>query len=269
MTDDLDARAAAEGRATARRLKGDPLADGKLERELRGTIWDWVKTEPSPRARTLWLGFWGSTVAGGLLIVVGAYAGQSLPPLGTSLAVLGIALIVAAFVLMYFARTAGDAASESAALRRNDLLRQALNAASAELSTGKTPKRPAAPAAQAYGVSHGGAEAFVADWMRHLGARDVAVTRLSQDGGIDVTSTTHIAQVKNYAGSVGVPAIREMVGVASIDGRKPLVFTSGTYTAESIRTADAAGMPLFVYDAPAGTLTAVNPSAKRLLDDGM
>jgi hypothetical protein len=48
----------------------------------------------------------------------------------------------------------------------------------------------------------------------HLGAHDAQVTQYTGDGGIDVASRRCIAQVKHYAGSVGVAAIRE-AGVAS------------------------------------------------------
>ncbi|WP_084486098.1 restriction endonuclease [Humibacter albus] len=64
------------------------------------------------------------------------------------------------------------------------------------------------------------------------------ITRFSGDGGVDVESTHYIAQVKNYSGTVGVTEMRELGGVASVDGRKPLFFTSGTYSAGAVEFAN-------------------------------
>jgi hypothetical protein len=75
------------------------------------------------------------------------------------------------------------------------------------------------PSPQPFGVSHEGAEALVAQWIRYLGEPDATITRFSRDGGVDVESTHYIAQVKNYSGTVGVTQMRELGGVASVDGR--------------------------------------------------
>lgn len=61
--------------------------------------------------------------------------------------------------------------------------------------------RPApAPSPLPYGVSHRGAETLAADWMRHIGILDAGVTPAQADGGIDVSSDTHVVQVKHYKG---------------------------------------------------------------------
>lgn len=124
------------------------------------------------------------------------------------------------------------------------------------------------PETQRLGVSARGAELFAAEWMRHYGAIDATATRRSAAGGIDVVSTKYIAQVKNYIGSVGVVEVRELAGVAAVDRRQPLSFTSGTYAAGAASFGDSAGIALSQYDAVAGTLTAANPLARRHLELG-
>lgn len=126
-----------------------------------------------------------------------------------------------------------------------------------------------APEPQPFGVSHEGAEALVAEWMRHLGAVDAEVTRYSGDGGIDVESSQYIAQVKNYAGTVGVADIREMAGVAVVDGRAPLFFTSGTLTAEAASFAEKAEISAFQYNAVEGTLAGLNQTGTRQVREGL
>jgi HJR/Mrr/RecB family endonuclease len=127
----------------------------------------------------------------------------------------------------------------------------------------------AKPAAQPFGVSHAGAEALCAEWMKYLGEPSAKVTRVQGDGGIDVESSSFIAQVKNYSGSVGVAAIRELVGAASADGRRPLFFTSGSYTSGAIEFANQCSMPLFKYDAERGSLANENRAAATVLKKGL
>lgn len=125
--------------------------------------------------------------------------------------------------------------------------------------------RPAPrPQPQPYGVSHRGAELLVCDWMRHLGFITAVPTREGTDGGIDVNSDTHVAQVKNYQAKVGVVEVRELFGVAAAAKKQALFFTSRGYTAEAKLFADAVGMPLFVYKAEEGLLFGVNDVAKQI-----
>jgi hypothetical protein len=130
---------------------------------------------------------------------------------------------------------------------------------------------PRPPAAQPFGVSHAGAEHFVATWMHHLGALDARPTRISGDGGIDVVSAKYVAQVKNLAATSAVPvaAIRDLAGVASVDGRRAAMFTSGVYSSGGLQFANSAGIALFRYDALQGTLTPANELARGVLLEGM
>ena len=125
------------------------------------------------------------------------------------------------------------------------------------------------PFPQPYGVNDAGAEALVGDWMRHLGALDTVVTRVSNDGGIDAYSSRYIAQTKNYTGTVGVAEVRELAGVCAADGRRGLFFTSGVYAVGAIEFADRVGIALFIYDAVRGTLVAANPNAQTILNSGL
>lgn len=120
-----------------------------------------------------------------------------------------------------------------------------------------------APPPQPFGVSDRGAEELVAQWMRHLGATAAMTTQFSGDGGIDVVSEHFIAQVKNYRASISIASMRELAGVAAIDGRKPLFFTSGIYPPSVATFADIAGIALFRYDVEAGTITGGNEQGKH------
>ncbi len=129
--------------------------------------------------------------------------------------------------------------------------------------------RSAMPAPQPYGVSNAGAEALCAAWMRYFGEEDAAETRFTGDGGIDVSSVRYIAQVKNFSGAIGVAAVRELAGVAHVDGRRSLFFTSGTYPTGAVDFANRVGMALFTYDAVEGSLAAENTEGERVFERGL
>ncbi|WP_159085007.1 restriction endonuclease [Planctomonas deserti] len=141
--------------------------------------------------------------------------------------------------------------------RRNQLIVAGLR--------GRSRVRASRPSPQPYGVSHEGAELLCAGWLSHLGGTNVSITTFSGDGGIDVVSDTAIAQVKNYSGTVGVEEVRAFHGVASVDGRIGLFFTSGTYTSGATDFANRAQMALFEYDAIAGSLTGANAMGRTVL----
>lgn len=120
--------------------------------------------------------------------------------------------------------------------------------------------RGSKPFPQRYGVSDEGAEHLAAAWMRYLGIIDAEVTKFGNDGGIDVTSSDYIAQVKNYATtrSVGVAAVRELAGVAAPTDRTALFFTSGTYAAGAITFANSCRIHLLRYSALEGKLEGIS-----------
>lgn len=125
------------------------------------------------------------------------------------------------------------------------------------------------PGKQQFGVSDEGAESLVAQWMRWLGVYDAEVTKYVGDGGIDVESSRYIAQVKNFNGNVGIASIRELAGVAAVDGRTPLFFTSGVYPRGADSWAQDAGIYLFTYDAKTAKLSANNQLARDALGSGL
>ena len=142
-----------------------------------------------------------------------------------------------------------------------DTERRAVEAARAERLRNRSSP---APSPMPYGVSHRGAEMLAADWMRHIGISDAAITPAQADGGIDVTSDTHVAQVKHYKGNVGVVELRELHGVAAARGKQGLFFTSTGYTAEAIAFANTIRLPIFIYSAELGTLRGSNEPARKM-----
>lgn len=114
------------------------------------------------------------------------------------------------------------------------------------------------PDPQPYGVSHEGAEHLVAAWMRHLGVLDAEVTRLSGDGGIDVESDRYVAQVKNYAGTVPVEELRALHGVAVLEGKGAILFTSGSMTKDAAEFAERADIVVIRYNAVEATIQGLN-----------
>ncbi|WP_162893265.1 restriction endonuclease [Microbacterium halotolerans] len=136
-------------------------------------------------------------------------------------------------------------------------------------STAARRSRAPAPQPQPYGVSPQGAEEIVAVWMRYLGEDDAATTQYSGDGGVDVTSLHYIAQVKHYTGTVGVGEVREFAGVAGVDGRRALFFTSGQYARGAIDFADNAGIALFRYDVHHGELVGANLRGTHAMENGL
>ena len=82
------------------------------------------------------------------------------------------------------------------------------------------------PLSQPYGVSYGGAEHLVADWLRDLGETSVEVTQLSGDGGVDVLTDAYCCQVKNYSRqNVSSSEARDLLGTALSMQLKPLLLS--------------------------------------------
>ncbi len=129
-------------------------------------------------------------------------------------------------------------------------------------------KHPA-PQPAPYGVSARGAENWCCDWLVHMGLHDATVTQQSGDGGVDVESATHIVQVKNYTGAVPITEIRELAGVAAVDGRVPVFMTSGTYPSQAEDFADRANMALLTYEVSTGEVFPTNRVGFALVTEGL
>ena len=112
------------------------------------------------------------------------------------------------------------------------------------------------------------AELACTRWLQLHGEPSAQLTRDGADGGVDIVSKRFVCQVKNYRGSVGVPPIRALYGIAVAEEKEALFFTTGTYTKAAIEFADKVEMPLFTFDARVNDASGANPSARRRLSKG-
>ena len=109
------------------------------------------------------------------------------------------------------------------------------------------------------------AEIDCVEWLQSHGEPTAQLTQDGADGGVDIISNRFVCQVKNYAGSVGVPPVRALYGVSVAEAKAPLFFTTGSYTAAAVEFADKVSMPLFIFDARTRDCLGANYSARKLL----
>lgn len=109
------------------------------------------------------------------------------------------------------------------------------------------------------------AEERAAKWMRHWGWRDAAVTKSGADGGIDVSASGAVAQVKYWAKAVPRPDLQNLAGAASTRGdvNHMLFFSRNGYTSDAASWANIAGVALFSFD-EAGNPQPQNDLAARI-----
>ena len=120
------------------------------------------------------------------------------------------------------------------------------------------------PPPQRYGISAEGAELLARDWMRFLGAPSAEVTQAAgKDGGKDVVSLSHVAQMRHRLKRTGVESIRELYGVAVSEGKGALFFSESGYTPDALAFGNLIDMPLLQHDDRAGTLRGVNAAGRR------
>ncbi len=124
-----------------------------------------------------------------------------------------------------------------------------------------------APDPQIYGVSSAGYEELCAMWMRHLGEFDAFATAPTADGGIDVESSRWIAQCKLYTNGVSIESVRALAGIALLDNKRAVFFTSGTYSPGIVSFADRARIALFEYQPITPTLLPKNFFAEYILEN--
>lgn len=102
-------------------------------------------------------------------------------------------------------------------------------------------------------------------WTRHMGFSDARLTRGGADGGVDISGSKAIAQVKNEGSATGVQAVRQLSGTGRETGAEyVLFFTAHSYTREALRHAEIVGMALFTYDLY-GTISAANAHGEHIL----
>ncbi len=112
------------------------------------------------------------------------------------------------------------------------------------------------------------AESDCADWLRTHGEPSAQLTKAGADGGVDIVSNRFVCQVKNYKGSIGEPAIRDLYGVSVAEGKTPLFFTTGTYTKSAIEFADRTEIALIIFDARYKTVSPASKTARTMLSRG-
>jgi hypothetical protein len=104
------------------------------------------------------------------------------------------------------------------------------------------------------------AEAVSAVWVRWLGHPDAARTPPGADGGVDVVSSTALAQVKWKSKAVDRPTVQQLLGADAGSGRTLLFFSRSGYTQQAVTYADTVGIQCFTI-AGTGRISPVNAAA--------
>ena len=107
------------------------------------------------------------------------------------------------------------------------------------------------------------AERAAAAHLRWLGFADATVTVAGPDGGVDVSGTGVVAQVKAEMKPVALQVVQQLFGVASLEQTACAVFALAGFTPQAIAWAARANVPLFRFDYE-GTAEAVNEAAHDL-----
>ena len=89
-------------------------------------------------------------------------------------------------------------------------------------------------------------ESYCVEWSHYLGYLDASVTRSTKDGGIDISSSSMVAQCKYQELPVGVKPIRELFGISQALKKKPLFFALNGYTREAVNEAEQFGVELWI-----------------------
>lgn len=109
------------------------------------------------------------------------------------------------------------------------------------------------------------AELNAAAVMRSWGYLDAVSPEHGADGGIDVRSSKALAQVKFRGVKAGRPEIQNLVGAASGDRTRALLFFDFKgYSPQAVQYANQMGIGLYVYDA-SGAVWSVNDAGRRLM----
>jgi hypothetical protein len=159
----------------------------------------------------------------------------------------------------YHARIRGRQAADNAAAAQ----------AAAERDTLARSRPAPRPEPQPFGVSPRGAEFWVRDAARWLGATEAETTQASGDGGIDVITDDYVISVKHYAKTVPVEEVREILAVATTAGKRPVLFTSGTLTEAGASFAALAQVAVVQYFVETATFTGLNEAGDEILRDGL
>lgn len=110
-------------------------------------------------------------------------------------------------------------------------------------------------------------EQYCAAWSIYLGYRDAKVTRAVKDGGYDIVSSRMIGQCKLQELPVGVRPIRELHGVATLQGKQALFFSLNGYSRDAVIEAAQFKMQLWTVHPLQGKLLRVGLESQQM-DDG-
>ncbi|MGM9474720.1 hypothetical protein ACS5PJ_22345 [Pseudarthrobacter sp. YS3] len=113
------------------------------------------------------------------------------------------------------------------------------------------------------------AEYLAKAWMEYLGATGCKVSQATRDGGVDVESDNFVGEVKHHADPVSPGIVRQIVGVGSIEGKIPLVFSLSGYWEAALEVGRGGGAALFKYNFQQGTLYGASPTGEKALKLGL
>jgi len=100
--------------------------------------------------------------------------------------------------------------------------------------------------------------------MVYLGYRDSRLCRKGPDGGVDVSASDAVAQVKAGDTPTGRPIVQQLYGIADQQGKKAVLFTVAGPTEEATAWADQGHVAIFQLDL-AGRVRALNSHAQEML----
>lgn len=91
------------------------------------------------------------------------------------------------------------------------------------------------------------AEHATAQWLAGRGETGIRVGAGTRDGGVDVETSRYVVQVKDWAGNVGGPAVRQIHGVAAARGKRAMMVARAGFTRDAVSFARMAGVELWVF----------------------
>lgn len=113
------------------------------------------------------------------------------------------------------------------------------------------------------------AEYLAKAWMQYLGAIGCEVFQATRDGGADVDSDHFVGEVKHHAEPLCPGIVRQIVGVASIEGKIPVVFSLNGCSEAALEVGRRGKAALFTYSFEQGALQAASPLGERALKLGL
>lgn len=140
------------------------------------------------------------------------------------------------------------AAGEAAARRQEEAVRSQQEAVRAQARAATEVERARLRPPMRFIRNWQDAEKVVAEWMPHLGMGYGAITGGGRDGGVDVESATHVAQVKLEGKPTGRPAVQQLFGAAQCLGKGAAFFAAAGYTNVAVQFAAEARVELYVSD---------------------